>query len=77
MYPWDIQYLINNSLVPVSPTAPKSWSAGPGMTDTLVRNFGDALGKPNLIRTRPFQKWPASVLLDFVKTGAAARKRRR
>jgi Flp pilus assembly protein TadG len=61
MNPWDIQYVIDQNLVPVSPSLPKQWSGGPGMTDTLVRNFGDALNRPNLIplfkpvSTNPYQ----------------------
>jgi Flp pilus assembly protein TadG len=61
MTPSDIQYQIDHGMVPVSPSAPKSWNGGPGMTDTLVANFADALNKPNMIplfrpvSTSPYQ----------------------
>jgi Flp pilus assembly protein TadG len=47
--PNDIQYLLYNVLVPVAPNNPKSWKGGPGLTSTLVSNFQDQMGKPNLI----------------------------
>jgi Flp pilus assembly protein TadG len=47
--PNDINYLINNNLVPVSPISPKSWKCGPGLTSTLVSDFQSQMGKPNLI----------------------------
>ncbi len=37
--PNDISYLLNNSLLPVSPTSPKSWKDGPGLKSTLLTNF--------------------------------------
>lgn len=47
--PNDIKYLLNNSLLPVSPSAPEPWKVGPGMTSTLVSNFQSQMGVPNLI----------------------------
>ena len=47
--PNDIQYLLNNQLLPVSPSAPESWKAGPGMKSTLVTDFQSVMGQPNLI----------------------------
>ena len=49
MSPGDIQYQQTFGLLPVSPSDPKPWKAGPGMTDTLVSNFADVLNKPNMI----------------------------
>ncbi len=57
----DETYLQTNSLLPVSISSPKQWAGGPGLTDTLVSNFADALGKSNLIplfkpvSTTPYQ----------------------
>jgi len=53
--PNDIQYLLDNNLLPVSPVnsqgdpGPKNWPVGPGMTSTLVSDFQSEMGKPNLI----------------------------
>jgi Flp pilus assembly protein TadG len=47
--PNDIQYLLDNSMLPVSTSSPKDWKVGPGMKSTLVTNFQDEMGKPNLI----------------------------
>lgn len=47
--PNDISYLLNNSLLPVSPSAPEPWKVGPGMTSTLLSNFQSQMGVPNLI----------------------------
>jgi hypothetical protein len=47
--PNDIQYLLNNSLLPVSPTNDKWWKCGPGLKSTLVSNFQSVIGQPNLI----------------------------
>jgi Flp pilus assembly protein TadG len=47
--PNDISYLLSNSLVPVSPDAPKSWKCGPGLKSTLLTNFESVIGEPNLI----------------------------
>jgi Flp pilus assembly protein TadG len=47
--PNDISYLTNNNLVPVSPAAPEPWKVGPGLKSTLLTNFQDQIGKPNLI----------------------------
>jgi len=47
--PNDIQYLLNNSLLPVAPNNPKYWKGGPGLKSTLQSNFYAQMGKPNLI----------------------------
>jgi hypothetical protein len=61
MAPSDIDYLLSTGQLPVSPSAPEMWKSGPGMTDTLVNNFGTVLNVPNLIplflpeSTSPYQ----------------------
>lgn len=58
--PNDIQYLVDNNKLPVSPTnyvfpdgthgaGPKQWKCGPGMKSTLLTDFQAQIGKPNLI----------------------------
>jgi Flp pilus assembly protein TadG len=47
--PNDISYLVNNNLVPVSLSSPKSWKCGPGLKSTLVSNFDSVMWDPNLI----------------------------
>jgi Flp pilus assembly protein TadG len=47
--PNDINYLINQGLVPVSLAGPKQWKCGPGLTSTLQQDFYDQMGVPNLI----------------------------
>lgn len=47
--PNDISYLLNNALLPVSPSAPQPWKCGPGLTSTLASNFYSQMGVPNLI----------------------------
>lgn len=47
--PNDINYLLNNNLLPVSPTAPEPWTVGPGLKSTLLPNFQSVMGIPNLI----------------------------
>jgi Flp pilus assembly protein TadG len=47
--PNDIQYLIDNHLVPVSLSAPKNWKCGPGLKSTLLTDFQSVIGEPNLI----------------------------
>jgi Flp pilus assembly protein TadG len=47
--PNDISYLVNNNLLPVSPTSPKSWKDGPGLKSTLLSDFQGEMGVPNLI----------------------------
>jgi Flp pilus assembly protein TadG len=45
----DLRYLKNNSLLPVSPSAPQYWYAGPGMKSTLQSDFASVIGQPRLI----------------------------
>jgi hypothetical protein len=47
--PNDINYLLSNNLLPVSITAPQSWTVGPGLKSTLLSNFQSQIGVPNLI----------------------------
>ena len=47
--PNDISYLLKNQLLPVSPDAPEPWKCGPGLKSTLVTNFQNEIGVPNLI----------------------------
>lgn len=53
--PNDINYLINNRLLPVSmpgpspAPGPQQWKCGPGLTSTLQSNFYNQIGVPNLI----------------------------
>jgi len=47
--PNDISYLLNNNLLPVSPSAPEPWKVGPGLTSTLLTDFQSQMGVPNLI----------------------------
>src|SRR5262249_60408596 len=47
--PNDIQYLLDNELLPVSPSPPQPWKVGPGMKSTLQSNFADEIGQANLI----------------------------
>jgi Flp pilus assembly protein TadG len=47
--PNDINYLVNNNLVPVSISNPEQWKSGPGLKSTLVTNFQDVMGDANLL----------------------------
>lgn len=47
--PNDITYLLNNNLLPVSPSAPEAWKGGPGMKSTLQSDFASVEGNPVLI----------------------------
>jgi Flp pilus assembly protein TadG len=47
--PNDINYLLTNSLLPVSLGAPKSWKCGPGLKSTLESDFQSQMWQPNLI----------------------------
>jgi hypothetical protein len=47
--PNDINYLLNNNMLPVSMTNPEQWKVGPGLKSTLVTNFQDVMGEPNLL----------------------------
>ncbi len=47
--PNDISYLLSNNLLPVSPTNPEPWKAGPGLKSTLLSDFQSQMGVPNLI----------------------------
>jgi Flp pilus assembly protein TadG len=47
--PNDISYLLNNNLLPVSPTNGKQWKCGPGLKSTLESNFQSEMWNQNLI----------------------------
>jgi hypothetical protein len=47
--PGDLKYLKNNALLPVSPSAPQYWYAGPGMKSTLQSDFASIIGQPRLV----------------------------
>jgi len=47
--PNDINFLLDNSLLPVSMNAPKSWKCGPGLKSTLTSDFNSQMWQPNLI----------------------------
>ncbi len=47
--PNDISYLLNNNLLPVSPSAPEPWKVGPGLKSSLLSAFQSQMGVPNLI----------------------------
>jgi Flp pilus assembly protein TadG len=54
--PNDINYLLNNGLLPVympgqgpNGAGPQPWKAGPGLKSTLQSNFASQMGVPNLI----------------------------
>jgi Flp pilus assembly protein TadG len=47
--PNDIQYLLTNGLLPVSPSAPQPWKVGPGLKSTLLTDFQAQIGLPNAI----------------------------
>ena len=57
----DIQYLLNNSLLPVSLSSPESWKGGPGMKSELQSDFASVIGRPSIIplfkpvSTSPYQ----------------------
>jgi hypothetical protein len=57
--PNDINYLLNNNLLPVSLSAPQPWKVGPGLTDTLKDDFQEQMGHRNLIPLFvPYQRNP-------------------
>jgi Flp pilus assembly protein TadG len=62
--PNDLNYLINNGLVPVSMPgnqySPEPWKVGPGLKSTLVTNFQSQMSVPNLIPLFIPQSAPAS-----------------
>jgi hypothetical protein len=47
--PGDLNYLLTNSMLPVSPSNTKAWKAGPGLKSTLEPDFQSQIGEPNLI----------------------------
>ena len=47
--PNDISYLLQNGLLPVSPTSPEPWKCGTGSKSSLLYDFQSQIGVPNLI----------------------------
>jgi hypothetical protein len=47
--PNDINYLLNNGLLPVTIDAPQPWKVGPGLKSTLLADFQSQMGAPNKI----------------------------
>jgi Flp pilus assembly protein TadG len=47
--PNDINYLLHNELLPVSPQAAKPWKCGPGLKSTLQIDFASQINVPVLI----------------------------
>lgn len=47
--PNDIQYLLDNKLLPIAPASPQSWKGGPGLKSTLSSDFASMMGQPVLI----------------------------
>jgi Flp pilus assembly protein TadG len=47
--PNDINYLVNNNLLPVSLAAPRQWKCGPGLKNTLKDDFASQMWVPNLL----------------------------
>jgi Flp pilus assembly protein TadG len=47
--PNDVTYLLNNNMLPVSFSSPKSWKVGPGLKDSLQQPFQSQMWQPNLI----------------------------
>jgi hypothetical protein len=45
----DIQYLLTNKLIPVSPSAPQLWQCGPDLMSTLLSSFQSVVGQPYLL----------------------------
>jgi Flp pilus assembly protein TadG len=47
--PNDIAYLLNNNLLPVSPSSPEPWKCGPGLKSALLSSFESVMGESVLI----------------------------
>lgn len=45
----DIQYLLDNRMLPVSPAAPAQWTPGPGLKSALISDFRWIEGRAGLI----------------------------
>jgi len=58
--PNDINYLLNNNMLPVSMNTPKSWKVGPGLKSSLESNFASQIGQPMLIPIFKAAQYPDS-----------------
>ncbi len=45
----DLNYLVQNNLLPVSPQQPQTWPAGPGIKSTLQTDFASIIGQGRLL----------------------------
>ncbi len=60
----DIQYLLDNRMLPVSPAAPAQWTPGPGLKSALISDFQWIEGRQALI---PLSSGPGSAqIIGFV-----------
>jgi Flp pilus assembly protein TadG len=58
--PNDINYLLNNNLLPVSMGSPMGWGVGPGLRGGLLSNFQSVQGQPNLIPLFVAAQYPST-----------------
>jgi Flp pilus assembly protein TadG len=58
--PNDINYLLNNNMLPVSFNSPKNWKVGPGLKSTLTSNFQSQQWVPNLIPLFQAYQYPST-----------------
>jgi Flp pilus assembly protein TadG len=58
--PNDINFLLDNNLLPVSLSAPKSWKCGPGLKSTLTSDFNSQMWQPNLIPLFKAVQYPSA-----------------
>jgi Flp pilus assembly protein TadG len=58
--PNDINYLLNNNMLPVSFNSPKNWKVGPGLKSTLTSNFQSQEWVPNLIPLFQAYQYPST-----------------
>ena len=53
----DVQYLLDNGMLPVSPASNVPWGMGPGLKSTLISNFQGAVGRKSFL---PLSNGPGS-----------------
>jgi Flp pilus assembly protein TadG len=58
--PNDINYLLNNNMLPVSFNSPKNWKVGPGLKSTLTDSFQSQEWVPNLIPLFQAYQYPST-----------------
>jgi hypothetical protein len=47
--PTDMEYLDNNSMVPLSTNSPQAWTGGPGLKSPMQGDFASVMGQPRLV----------------------------